>query len=196
MRLLSQQPEEERFDRETLAKVTSLAARLQAEADAGLTVRDMEAAGAELGIRPEMIRRAVALIREEPRQVPAAAEALPGRPGLPVLIPILWAGVTWMTMRLSEPDAIVPVMLLGCPAALALLSGALARRRTTALYAGAAVWVAEWLVMAAQYGLSDPEVPLFMLGAGAVIGAGFGALGRLLGEWRRRVPRKAESACA
>lgn len=67
---------EERYDAETLRKVVSLAERLQAQQRETLSAADIEQAGAEVGLQPEFIRRALAQVREQ-QAAEAARTAAP-----------------------------------------------------------------------------------------------------------------------
>jgi hypothetical protein len=75
--LLHQQTEETgrnaaselRLDQETAEKVTALALRLQEKRAGTLSVREIEAAGAEVGLRPEFVREALAQVRQSQGQI-------------------------------------------------------------------------------------------------------------------------------
>ena len=59
---------EPRYDSETLAKVTRLAQELQSRHQQTMTAREMEEAGAEVGLDPAFIRRALAELAQKGRQ--------------------------------------------------------------------------------------------------------------------------------
>ncbi len=58
--------DEPRYDTETVRKVAALAQKLQSRHEETLTAREIEAAGAEVGLRPEFVRDALRRLAGEP----------------------------------------------------------------------------------------------------------------------------------
>jgi class 3 adenylate cyclase len=76
MRLQHAETHEPRYDAATLKKVTSLAQRLQAEQRETLTAREIESAGAEVGLDPTFIRSALAHLEDQELQRHAPVEGV------------------------------------------------------------------------------------------------------------------------
>lgn len=91
-----QQPQhaEPRYDSETLSKVTRLAQELQSRHQQTMTAREMEEAGAEVGLDPAFIRRALAELAQKGRQHVQAVRTSGWKPTKPIVT--AWWAVGWM----------------------------------------------------------------------------------------------------
>src|SRR5690242_19348164 len=86
--------EEPRYDAVTLRKVARLAQRLQDRQQETLTAREMESIGAEVGLDPTFMRRALAQLTAPPSSPPPPKQHLI-EPELADKIATLWWAVGW-----------------------------------------------------------------------------------------------------
>lgn len=177
---------------ETLRQVTALALRLQRESDC-LTVEDVEALGAEIGVPPDLMRRALETVRsdsaesqlaretkaEPPSHGPAWGRAWPAWERVAfAAFPLLWLGC-----GLMMGPALVNWQIWGRPyffgtLVLSVLGGACARRKRWGLIGGGLVGLGASLALSGESGLSNP------VGGILVYTCVAGLLG-VLGTWLR-----------
>lgn len=181
---------ERRYDPDTLRKVTALAARLQSEHQEKLSVHDMERIGAEVGLEPTFIRKAleqhnehqanttVSLNGEETElpsntqvstrgQSQTTGELLTPKSEYYAAVtafslPLIWGSLAYMTKSAADLTAI---MTLVTPAPLAALLGFLSGRR------GMGAAAAMTLVVALA-----PSFPFLFFNGSADMGSTFGAM--------------------
>ena len=104
MPLVSQQTTEEpRYDAETLRKVTALAQRLQAQDRETLTAQEMEQIGAEVGLNPNFMRKALAQVTATARQIEVPPVKVT-KPTLHALMAAWWAAGWTLPFLLMMAD--------------------------------------------------------------------------------------------
>jgi class 3 adenylate cyclase len=132
-----EQSAEPRYDAGTLQKVTALAQQLQTKRQETLTVRDMEAIGAEVGLDPAFIHEALEqLTPARPAGELDAARLAEFRALLTgYSIPLLWGTIAFFS-SLGNSAALITFFTLVAPLPLAALTGFLAGRRGMAFWSG------------------------------------------------------------
>ena len=91
-----EQPQEARYDLETIGKVTRLAERLQSRDKDTWSAEEVEAMGAEVGLKPEFIREALGKVEEERKTVAPKPVQKASPEQLKAWRNAWWAG-GWMT---------------------------------------------------------------------------------------------------
>lgn len=93
MTLQHQTSVEPRYDAETLRKVAALAQRLQSDRQETLSVHEMEKIGAEVGLKPVFIRKALGRLTTEWHR---ASNLVAATPHLLKAIVSAWWAAGWM----------------------------------------------------------------------------------------------------
>jgi len=187
------QIEEPLYDASTLKKVTALAERLQREQHDGLTARELEAIGGEVGLHPTFVRAALATIQtEEP------SEGLTREQGKKVALVGCYAAVHtlltfWLCGGYFESGFWAVFMFLVAPVILPPLVGLLTRRPRLGMAVGFALIAANLLAGVALTITAGGGPAESMAVAGFIYAAaGLSTAGGLgwFGGWLRERPTK------